>query len=229
MEKLAPGEGVVIPLLAQWSDVGTFDVLWQISEKDQDDNSLVGDVMVIDSRSTLAISQSRLVACVGVDDLIVIETADAVLVAHRSNAQKIKDVVARLKQARRGESDAHRKIYRPWGYYDSVDAGARFQVKRLVVNPGATLSLQMHHHRAEHWVVVHGTARVTCGEKICLLGENESTYIPLGQTHRLENPGRIPLEIIEVQSGAYLGEDDIVRFEDKYGRGPRCENPGQHT
>ena len=218
MEKLPPGVGIVVPLHTQWSDVGSWDALWQIADKDEDDNRLSGDVMAMDSRSTLAIAQSRLVACVGVEDLIVIETADAVLVAHKNSVQKVKDVVARLKREQRSECNAHRKTHRPWGSYDSVDNGPRFQVKRLLVNPGATLSLQMHHHRAEHWVVVRGTARVTCGDKIFLLGENESTYIPLGQTHRLENPGQIPLEIIEVQSGAYLGEDDIVRFEDNYGR-----------
>ncbi|MFZ2628999.1 MAG: mannose-1-phosphate guanylyltransferase/mannose-6-phosphate isomerase [Rugosibacter sp.] len=218
MEKLPRGEGVVIPLQAQWSDIGSWDALWQIADKDGDGNLLSGDVVALDSRSTLAISQSRLLACVGVDNLVVVETPDAVLVAHKDSVQRVKDIVAKLKREKRSEGDAHRKIHRPWGYYDSIDSGSRFQVKRLVVNPGATLSQQMHHHRAEHWVVVRGTARVTCGEKIYLLAENESTYIPLGHTHRLENPGRIPLEIIEVQSGAYLGEDDIVRFEDKYGR-----------
>lgn len=218
MEKLPPGDGIVIPLSAQWSDVGSWDALWQLSDKDKNGNVLSGDVLALDSNSTLAIAQSQLLACVGVDDLVVVETPDAVLVAHKDSVQRVKDVVAQLKRDRRSESDAHRKIHRPWGHYDSIDGGARFQVKRLVVNPGATLSLQMHHHRAEHWVVVRGTARVTCGDKIYLLAENESTYIPLGHNHRLENPGRIPLEIIEVQSGAYLGEDDIVRFEDKYGR-----------
>jgi mannose-1-phosphate guanylyltransferase/mannose-6-phosphate isomerase len=218
MEKLPLNGGIVIPLLAQWSDVGSWDTLWRISDKDNSGNTFIGDVMAVDSRSTLAISQSRLIACVGVEDMVVVETPDAVLVAHRSKVQQVKDIVAQLKRAKRSESDAHRKIYRPWGHYDSVEAGSRFQVKRLQVNPGARLSLQMHHHRAEHWIVVRGTARVTCGDKIYLLGENESTYIPLGQNHRLENPGKIPLEIIEVQSGTYLGEDDIVRFEDKYGR-----------
>ena len=219
MEKLPAGLGVVIPFEAGWSDVGAWDALWQIGGKDGNGNVLRGDVMTVDTRDTLAISQSRLVACVGLDDAVVVETPDAVLVAHKGHMQQVKEVVARLKREKRPEADAHRKIYRPWGYYDSVDAGNRFQVKRIVVNPGASLSLQMHHHRAEHWIVVSGTARVTCGEKILLMSENESTYIPIGTRHRLENPGKVPLEIIEVQSGAYLGEDDIVRFEDTYGRG----------
>jgi len=219
MEKLPAGLGVVIPFEAGWSDVGAWDALWQIGGKDGNGNVLRGDVMTVDTRDTLAISQSRLVACVGLDDAVVVETPDAVLVAHKGHMQQVKEVVARLKREKRPEADAHRKIYRPWGYYDSVDAGNRFQVKRIVVNPGASLSLQMHHHRAEHWIVVSGTARITCGEKILLMSENESTYIPIGTRHRLENPGKVPLEIIEVQSGAYLGEDDIVRFEDTYGRG----------
>ena len=218
MEKLPAGLGVVIPLAAGWSDVGAWDALWQIGSKDSDGNVLRGDVMAVDTHGTLAISQSRMVACVGLADAVVVETPDAVLVAHKSHIQQVKEVVARLKREKRPEADAHRKIYRPWGYYDSVDAGNRFQVKRIVVNPGAALSLQMHHHRAEHWIVVSGTARVTRGEETMLLSENESTYIPIGTRHRLENPGKVPLEIIEVQSGAYLGEDDIVRFEDTYGR-----------
>ena len=174
--------------------------------------------MLQDSRNTLAMSDGRLIACVGVDDLIVVETADAVLVAHKNHTQDVKKIVDRLKQAGRTEGQIHRKVSRPWGSYDSVDNGERFQVKRIVVNPGACLSLQMHHHRAEHWIVVSGTAKVTKGEQTFLLSENESTFIPLGTTHRLENPGRVPLEMIEVQSGSYLGEDDIVRFEDVYGR-----------
>ncbi|HEY6281959.1 MAG TPA: mannose-1-phosphate guanylyltransferase/mannose-6-phosphate isomerase, partial [Burkholderiales bacterium] len=219
MEKLPAGRGVVIPLVAGWSDVGAWDVLWQIGGKDGDGNVLSGDVMTVDTRDTLAISQSRLVALVGLADAVVVETPDAVLVAHKSRIQQVKEVVARLKREGRKEADAHRKVYRPWGYYDSVDAGSRFQVKRIVVNPGAALSLQMHHHRAEHWIVVRGTARVTRGDETFLVSENESTYIPIGTRHRLENPGKVPLEIIEVQSGAYLGEDDIIRFEDTYGRG----------
>lgn len=209
----------VVPLDAGWSDVGAWNALWEISEKDEDGNALKGDVIALDTKGTLAIAEGRLVACVGLRDVIVIETADAVLVAHKERTQQVKDVVAQLKRATRSESEAHRKVYRPWGYYDSVDDGDRFQVKRIVVDPGATLSLQMHHHRAEHWIVVRGTARVTRGDEVFLLGENQSTYIPLGVRHRLENPGKLPLEIIEVQSGAYLGEDDIVRFSDTYGRG----------
>ena len=218
MEKLPAGLGVVVPLSAQWSDVGAWDALWQILPKDGEENSFQGDVLATGTQGSLVIGQSRLVACVGLKDTIVIETPDAVLVADKNCVQEVKQIVARLKAENRSEANAHRKIYRPWGHYDSVDGAARFQVKRIVVNPGAKLSLQMHHHRAEHWIVVSGTARVTCGEKEYLLGENESTYIPLGQTHRLENPGKVPLEMIEVQSGAYLGEDDIVRFEDNYGR-----------
>ena len=218
MEKLPAGLGVVIPLAAGWSDVGEWDALWKLGGKDADGNVLRGDVMTVATRDTLAISQSRLVACVGLADVVVVETPDAVLVAHKSRVQQVKDVVARLKREGRKEADAHRKVYRPWGYYDSIDAGNRFQVKRIVVNPGAALSLQMHHHRAEHWIVVRGTARVTRGDETFLVSENESTYIPIGIRHRLENPGKGPLEIIEVQSGAYLGEDDIIRFEDTYGR-----------
>ncbi|MDB5809272.1 MAG: mannose-phosphate guanylyltransferase/mannose-6-phosphate isomerase [Betaproteobacteria bacterium] len=218
MEKLPPGLGVVIPLAAGWSDVGAWDALWQIGNKDRDGNVTRGDVMTIDSRDTLAISQSRLVACVGLADAVVVETPDAVLVAHKDHMQQVKEVVMRLKREGRSEADAHRKVYRPWGYYDSVDDGSRFQVKRIVVKPGAALSLQMHHHRAEHWIVVSGTALVTRGDDSFLVSENESTYIPIGTRHRLQNPGKLPLEIIEVQSGAYLGEDDIVRFEDTYGR-----------
>jgi len=218
MEKLADGVGVVIPLDAGWSDVGAWDALWQIGDKDADNNVLQGDVMAVATRDTLAISKSRLVAVVGLEGVVVVETPDAVLVANKSHMQQVKDVVARIKREGRTEANAHRKIYRPWGYYDSIDAGGRFQVKRIVVNPGAALSLQMHHHRAEHWIVVQGTARVTRGDETFLVAENESTYIPIGTKHRLENPGKVALEMIEVQSGAYLGEDDIVRFEDTYGR-----------
>ncbi|MDH3314544.1 MAG: mannose-1-phosphate guanylyltransferase/mannose-6-phosphate isomerase [Gammaproteobacteria bacterium] len=218
MEKLPAGLGVVIPLDAGWSDVGAWDALWHLGDKDADSNVLQGDVMAVATRDTLAISHSRLVTLVGVTETVVVETPDAVLVAHKSQMQQVKDLVARLKREGRTEADSHRKIHRPWGYYDSVDAGNRFQVKRIVVNPGAALSLQMHHHRAEHWVVVRGTARVTRGEEAFLVSENESTYIPIGTRHRLENPGKVPLEIIEVQSGAYLGEDDITRFDDAYGR-----------
>jgi mannose-1-phosphate guanylyltransferase/mannose-6-phosphate isomerase len=218
MEKLPAGMGIVVPLEAGWSDVGAWNALWSLGNRNADNNVLHGDVVTVGTRDTLAISQSRLLALVGLEDAVVVETPDAVLVAHMDNMQQVKDVVAQLKREGRTEADTHRKIYRPWGYYDSIDAGNRFQVKRIVVNPGAALSLQMHHHRAEHWVVVRGTARVTRGEETILLSENESTYIPIGTRHRLENPGKVPLEIIEVQSGAYLGEDDIVRYDDAYGR-----------
>lgn len=210
--------GVVIPLSAGWSDVGAWEALWNVLPKDALGNVAQGDVLLQDSRNTLALSEGRLIACVGVDDLIVVETADAILVAHKNKTQDVKKIVDRLKQAGRSEGQTHRKVFRPWGWYDSIDSGERFQVKRIVVKPGAALSLQMHHHRAEHWVVVSGTAKVTVGDKTVLLSENESTYIPLGTTHRLENPGKLALEMIEVQSGSYLGEDDIVRFEDVYGR-----------
>lgn len=210
--------GVVIPLSAGWSDVGAWEALWNVLPKDAEGNVAQGDVLMQDSRNTLALSEGRLIACVGVDDLIVVETADAILVAHKNKTQDVKKIVDRLKQAGRSEGQTHRKVFRPWGWYDSVDSGERFQVKRIVVKPGAALSLQMHHHRAEHWIVVSGTAKVTLGDQTLLLSENESTYIPLGTTHRLENPGKLALEMIEVQSGSYLGEDDIVRFEDVYGR-----------
>ena len=211
-------DGVVIPLSAGWSDVGSWDALWQVLPKDQSGNVLQGDAILQDCANTLALSGSRLVACVGVSDLIVVETADAVLVAHKSKTQDVKAIVERLKQDNRPESQVHRKVFRPWGWYDGVDAGERFQVKRIVVKPKGILSLQMHHHRAEHWIVVSGTAKVTRGDETFLVSENQSTFIPLGTKHRLENPGHVPLEMIEVQSGSYLGEDDIVRFEDKYGR-----------
>jgi mannose-1-phosphate guanylyltransferase/mannose-6-phosphate isomerase len=227
MERLAAGAaagapalppGVVIPLSAGWSDVGAWDALWQVLPKDSSGNVAQGDVLLQDCENTLALSEGRLIACVGVSDLVVVETADAILVVHKDKTQDVKKIVDRLKGQGRSESTIHRKVFRPWGWYDSVDAGERFQVKRIVVKPGGTLSLQMHHHRAEHWIVVTGTARVTCGDRTFLLSENESTHIPLGTTHRLENPGRMALEMIEVQSGSYLGEDDIVRFEDVYGR-----------
>jgi mannose-1-phosphate guanylyltransferase/mannose-6-phosphate isomerase len=208
----------VVPLDVGWSDVGAWDALWLAIDRDGDDNAVKGDVWLEDSHGNLVIAEHGLVACIGCEDMVVVETADAVLIAPKARTQEVKTIVSRLKAAGRSEADLHRKVHRPWGWYDSVDSGARFQVKRIVVRPGATLSLQMHHHRAEHWVVVRGTAKVTRGEETLLLGENESTYIPLGVTHRLENPGQIPLEIIEVQSGSYLGEDDIVRFEDNYGR-----------
>ncbi|MDR1462384.1 MAG: mannose-1-phosphate guanylyltransferase/mannose-6-phosphate isomerase [Azoarcus sp.] len=222
MEKLhsAPrlGRGVVVPLSAGWSDVGSWDALWAVSKRDADGNAAYGDVLLHDSRDTLVYASHRLVAAVGCQDMVVVETADAVLAVPKSRAQDVKKVVERLKAEGRSHGRFHRKVFRPWGWYDSLDGGDRFQVKRIVVNPGASLSLQMHHHRAEHWIVVKGTAEVSRGDEVFLLSENESTYIPLGITHRLFNPGLLPLEIIEVQSGAYLGEDDIVRFEDRYGR-----------
>jgi mannose-1-phosphate guanylyltransferase/mannose-6-phosphate isomerase len=210
--------GVVLPLSAGWSDVGAWDALWQVLPKDACGNVAQGDVMLQDCENTLALSEGRLVACVGVSDLVVVETADAILVSHKDKTQDVKKIVDRLRADKRPEGSIHRKVFRPWGSYDGVDAGERFQVKRIVVKPGGTLSLQMHHHRAEHWIVVSGTAKVTKGDETFLLSENQSTFIPLGTTHRLENPGRVPLEMIEVQSGSYLGEDDIVRFEDVYGR-----------
>ena len=208
----------VVPLDAKWSDVGAWAALWDVSEKDAHGNVTRGDVFTHKSRNTLLVAEHRFLACVGVDNLVVIETPDAVLVVHKDQAQDVKQIVAHLKNTQRSEHLLHRKVSRPWGSYDGIDSGERFQVKRIIVNPGATLSLQMHHHRAEHWIVVRGTARVTRGEEVFLLTENQSTYIPIGEKHRLENPGAIPLELIEVQSGAYLGEDDIVRFQDTYGR-----------
>ena len=224
MEKLSAADGLgiagcVVPMSAGWSDVGAWDALWQIADKDASGNVARGDVLFEDSRDTLVYAQDRLVACVGLEGAVIVETPDAVLVASKDKTQNVKQIVAALKASKRSQASAHRKIHRPWGWYDSIDNGSRFQVKRIVVNPGASLSLQMHHHRAEHWIVVKGTAEVTNGERSFLLAENESTYIPLGHTHRLSNPGKVPLEIIEVQSGSYLGEDDIVRFEDTYGRG----------
>jgi len=210
--------GVVIPLSAGWSDVGAWDALWKVLPKDSDGNVLQGDVLMHDCRNTLAMSAGRLVACIGVDDMVIVETPDAILVSHKDKTQEVKTIVDRLKREGRIEGQLHRKVFRPWGSYDGVDAGERFLVKRIIVNPGACLSLQMHHHRAEHWIVVRGTAKVTREDTSYLVTENESTFIPLGNKHRLENPGRVPLEMIEVQSGSYLGEDDIVRFEDKYGR-----------
>ena len=210
--------GVVIPLSAGWSDVGSWDALWQILPKDADGNAAQGDVLLRDCVNTLAVSESRLIACVGVSNLIVVETADAILVTHKEKTQDVKKVVESLKAQGRPEGKIHRKVFRPWGWYDEVDAGMRFQVKRIVVKPQGILSLQMHHHRAEHWIVVRGTARVTRGDDSFLVSENQSTFIPLGTKHRLENPGCMPLEMIEVQSGSYLDEDDIVRFEDVYGR-----------
>ncbi|HBZ48270.1 MAG TPA: mannose-1-phosphate guanylyltransferase/mannose-6-phosphate isomerase [Stenotrophomonas sp.] len=218
MEKTA--DAAVIPLDAGWNDVGSWSALWEVSDKDADGNACHGDVIALDCRNSYAYG-NRLIAMVGLEDVVVVETDDAVFVGHKDRVQDVKEIVGQIKRDGRSEAAAHRKVYRPWGAYDSIDNGARFQVKRITVKPGATLSLQMHHHRAEHWIVVSGTAEVTRGEEVILLTENQSTYIPLGVTHRLKNPGKLPLELIEVQSGSYLGEDDIVRFEDQYGRAPQ--------
>jgi mannose-1-phosphate guanylyltransferase/mannose-6-phosphate isomerase len=220
MEK-CPGSAFdirMIPLAAGWNDLGAWDAVWQVGKQDAQANVTYGDVIQTNSSNSLIYSSSRLVSTVGIDHLVVVETPDAVLVADRRQSQDVKAIVAQLTQQGRQEHTLHRKVYRPWGWYDSIDEEERFKVKRIQVKPGARLSLQKHHHRAEHWVVVRGTAEVTCGDKVMLLTENQSTYIPLGEVHRLANPGAIPLEIIEVQSGSYLGEDDIVRFEDTYGR-----------
>ena len=223
MEKLTGGDTshprcTVVPLDAGWSDVGAWSSLWDVLPQDSQGNILKGDVIAEDTHDSLLIAESRLLAAIGLRDVIAIETSDAILIAPRDRAQDVKRIVARLKADGRSEHQAHRRVYRPWGSYEGIDNGDRFQVKRITVKPGASLSLQMHHHRAEHWVVVRGTARVTRGDEVFLLSENQSTYIPIGVRHRLENPGTLPLDMIEVQSGGYLGEDDIVRFEDNYGR-----------
>ncbi len=221
MERIAaadPASTAVVSLDAGWSDVGSWSSLWDVSDKTADDNVTRGDVCAIDSHNNLIFAESRLVAAVGCEDMVIVETPDAVMVAPKERAQDVKAIVDWLAAQGREERLMHRRVYRPWGTYEGVDAGERFQVKRIAVKPGASLSLQMHHHRAEHWIVVKGTAKVTRGSESFLMSENQSCYIPLGETHRLENPGTIPLEIVEVQSGAYLGEDDIVRFEDKYQR-----------
>jgi mannose-1-phosphate guanylyltransferase/mannose-6-phosphate isomerase len=205
-------------LNAGWNDLGAWDAVWQVAAKDSQGNAATGDTIVSDSHNTLVHATSRLVSAVGLKDVVVVETPDAVLVADRARSQEVRSIVSQLDAQQRDEHTTHRRVHRPWGWYDSIDHGPRFQVKRIMVKPGASLSLQKHHHRAEHWVVVVGTAEVTCGNRTLLLGENQSTYIPLGEVHRLSNPGKVPLEIIEVQSGSYLGEDDIVRFEDSYGR-----------
>jgi mannose-1-phosphate guanylyltransferase/mannose-6-phosphate isomerase len=211
-------DAVVLPLDAGWSDVGSWSSLFDALPSDEEGNVLQGDVLVHDTHDCFVHATSRLVTAVGMDDHIIVETKDAVLVAPKDRVQDVKELVTQLKKAGRPESAWHREVFRPWGSYDSVDTGDRFQVKRLSLKPGGALSLQMHHHRAEHWIVVQGTAKVTCGEKTFLLSENESTYVPIGATHRIENPGKVPLHIIEVRSGTYLGEDDIVRYEDHYGR-----------
>ncbi len=218
MEKTA--NIALVPLDAGWDDVGSWTFLGKLPATDAAGNRVRGDVIVEDSQDNLVHASTRLVSLVGVRDTVVVETEDAVLVAPRERVQEVKKIVQRLKKAKRTEAETSPRVYRPWGSYETVALGDRFQVKRIVVKPGQKLSLQMHHHRAEHWIVVSGTARVYCGEKNFLLTEDQSTYIPLGHTHRLENPGKVPLELIEVQSGAYLGEDDIVRFDDVYGRTP---------
>jgi mannose-1-phosphate guanylyltransferase len=209
---------VVIPLDAGWSDLGSWSALWELKEKDAEGNVTEGDVIALDSRDSLIMSKDRLVTTLGVSDLIVIDTPDALLVADKNHIQDVKKIVGRIKGAGRNETFQHREVYRPWGKYDSIDMGDRYQVKRITVKPGAKLSLQKHHHRAEHWIIIKGTARVTRGDEVLVVTENQSTYIPLGEIHCLENPGKVDLELIEIQSGSYLGEDDIVRFEDRYGR-----------
>lgn len=216
MERTA--DAVMVSLDAGWSDIGSWSALWDVSDKNAEGNSFTGDTISHNTRNILVRAEHRLVAIVGLEDLIIVETKDAVLVANKDHVQDVKHIVETIKLDGRHEHMSHREVYRPWGVYDSVDSGARYQVKRITVKPGAKLSLQMHHHRAEHWIVVSGTAKVTNGEKTYLVTENQSTYIPIGQVHTLENPGMIPLELIEVQSGSYLGEDDIVRYEDNYGR-----------
>ncbi len=208
----------MVPLNAGWNDLGSWDAVWQVADKDKYGNVSTGDVVISGANNNLIFADNRLVTLVDVDNLVVIETSDAVLVANKSKSQHVKNIVDKLALDGREEHTLHRKVHRPWGWYDSVDEGERFKVKRIQVKPGASLSLQKHHHRAEHWIVVRGTAEITCGEKKLLLSENQSTYIPLGEKHRLSNPGDTPVEIVEVQSGGYLGEDDIVRFEDHYGR-----------
>lgn len=217
MEKTT--HAAVVPVSCEWSDIGSWDALWMAADKDIDGNHLEGDVIALDTKGTLVRSHDRhLVATIGLEDIVVVTTPDATLVARRDASQDVKKIVDELKSAGRTEHDLHRVVRRPWGSYDSLEQGDRFQVKRIVVKPGAALSLQMHHHRAEHWIVVKGVAEVTCDDKVFLLAENQSTYLPLGSRHRLRNPGKVPVELIEVQSGSYLGEDDIVRFDDVYGR-----------
>lgn len=214
-------DAVVVPLDAQWNDVGSWSALWEVSPQDSDGNVLKkgqGDIIALENSNCYIQAEHKLIATIGLDNMVIVETDDAIMIAKKDRVQDVKTIVNQLKKDNRSECSLHRKVYRPWGYYDSIDSGERFQVKRIVVNPGAQLSLQMHHHRAEHWIVVEGTAKVRCGDKTMLLSENQSTYIPLGETHQLSNPGKFPLEIIEVQSGSYLGEDDIIRLEDVYGR-----------
>ena len=214
-------KAVVIPLDSGWSDVGSWQSLWEVQEKDAQGNVLVGDVLARDTHNTMIHASSRMVASLGVKDLAIVETPDAVLVADINQVQKVKDIVKEIEAGGRTEHEFHREVFRPWGQFDSIDVGDRYQVKRITVKPGAKLSTQMHHHRAEHWVIVRGTAKVQRGQESLLLSENQSVYIPVGEVHYLENPGKIPLEIIEIQTGSYLGEDDIIRFNDQYGRGSK--------
>ena len=221
MEPLCAQESnsvMVVPMNAGWSDVGSFSALWEVSVKDENQNAIKGDVITVNSNNNYIYAQNKLVSTVGVDNLVIIETKDAILVAHKNKVQDVKSVVNQLKSAGRSECKVHREVYRPWGMYDSIDHGKRDHVKRITVKPGEKLSIQKHYHRSEHWIVVSGTASVLNGDVTILVTENESTYIPLGTIHALENPGKIPLEMIEIQTGSYLGEDDIVRFEDRYGR-----------
>jgi mannose-1-phosphate guanylyltransferase len=222
MEPLCKAEGsnsvVVVPLDARWNDIGSFSAIWDIAEKDEQGNAHKGDVISYNSSNNLVIAEQKLIATVGLENCIVVETKDAVLVANKDSVQDVKKIVEEIKLLGRSEADIHRQVYRPWGHYDSIGSGKRDQVKRITVKSGEKLSIQMHHHRAEHWIVVSGTAKVTNGDKTFLVCENESTYIPIGTIHSLENPGVLPLELIEVQTGGYLGEDDIIRFEDLYGR-----------
>ena len=209
---------VVVPMAAGWSDIGSWSSLWDISQKDRNGNASRGDVILHETKNSYIRTDGKLVAAIGIDDLVIVSTKDALFVAHKDSVQNVKVITEQLKQAKRTEWEVHREVCRPWGKYDAIDNGARYQVKRITVKPGAKLSTQMHHHRAEHWIVVSGTAKVTNGETTFLLSENESTYIAIGAIHALENPGKVNLELIEVQTGSYLGEDDIVRLEDRYGR-----------
>ena len=222
MEKTS--RAVMVPLDAGWNDVGSWNALWEVHDKDDNGNVLMGDVLLSDTLNSLVKSEHKLVSLVGVDNLIVIETKDAVLVASKDRVQEVKNIVQQLSAGKRSEAELHREVYRPWGKYDGIDVGERFQVKRITVKPGESTSLQMHYHRAEHWIIVSGIAEITCADKVFLCGENESAFIPQGSSHRISNPGKLPMEMIEVQTGSYLGEDDIVRFEDQYGR---SENQGK--
>ena len=211
-------DAVVVPLDAGWNDIGAWSALWEVNDKDEHGNTIHGDIILQDTKNSLIYGGERLVTTIGLDNVVIVDTKDALLVASKDKVQDVKQIVEQLKIEQRSEYKIHREVYRPWGKYDSIDNGKRYQVKRITVNPGEKLSIQMHHHRAEHWIVVSGTAKVTNGDNTFLVTENESTYIPIGVIHALENPGKMQLEMIEVQSGSYLGEDDIVRFEDRYGR-----------